>query len=253
MKGIILGNKRNNIFAKLKKSAFARGLLLFCWWFMYEEFGKVAGLHMGAIFTIFIMGIVLLNLVYMPLRLLGDKKIGQGSKIVFLVVADIVALYFFNTTSVFSIAGIFGNIIIAIIISLSAMAFITTWKQRMKGRSKKSVFQNREFSNMDGWEFEQWCGQWLREHGFVNVSVTSGSGDYGADVLCEGKDGVRYAVQCKCYTGKVPYRAIEEIVTAKQYYGTDKAMVMTNSVLTAQAQEAAAKLNVLVIDGSVLG
>jgi restriction system protein len=252
MVDIIIGNNRNNVVARLKKSSMARLLLVLCWWYLYQVIGKEAGLHVDVLLIIAVCGVLLLNLVYMPMRLLADQKIGHGVKLLFLVIASVITRYYFTTTSMFSMAHIFRNIIVGIIISFSATEITVALKRKLDIHSQKKVFQNREFSHMDGWEFEQWCGQWLREHGYVNVQVTSGSGDYGADVLCE-KNGVSYAVQCKCYTGKVPYRAVEEIVTAKQYYGTDKAMVMTNSVLTAQAQEAAAKLNVLVIDGSMLG
>ena len=70
-------------------------------------------------------------------------------------------------------------------------------------------------------------------------------------MLCS-KDGVSYAVQCKKYSGKVPYRAIEEVICAKNYYGTDRAMIFTNSELTPQADEAAKKLGVVVYDGAVI-
>lgn len=55
---------------------------------------------------------------------------------------------------------------------------------------------------MDGHEFEYFCAELLKENGFVNVEVTQASGDFGVDVLAE-KDGVTYAVQCKCYSDKV--------------------------------------------------
>ena len=104
---------------------------------------------------------------------------------------------------------------------------------------------------MDGWEFENWSAEWLGKHGFYNVEVTKGSGDYGADIICS-KNGETYAVQCKKYSGKVTYRAVEEVICAKNYYGTDRAMIFTNSELTPQADEAAKKLGVVVCDGTVI-
>lgn len=109
----------------------------------------------------------------------------------------------------------------------------------------------KDFSDMTGWEFEQYCAVWLGNRGFQEIKVTSGSGDYGADVLCK-RNGLKYAVQCKLYSGKVPYRAVEEVICARQYYGADKAMIFTNSVLTPQASEAASKLGVIVYDEMVV-
>ena len=48
----------------------------------------------------------------------------------------------------------------------------------------------------------------------------------------------------------VPER--EEVVCAKNYYDTDRAMIFTNSELTPQADEAAKKLGVVVCDGAVI-
>ena len=66
------------------------------------------------------------------------------------------------------------------------------------------------------------------------------------------KNGETYAVQCKKYSGKVPYRAVEEVVCAKKYYGTDRAMIFTNSELTPQADEAAMMLGVFGYDCAVI-
>ena len=57
---------------------------------------------------------------------------------------------------------------------------------------------------MEGREFEQYCVDLLREHDFLEVEVTKGSGDYGVDILAQ-KDGVSYAIQCKRYDGPVGY------------------------------------------------
>jgi HJR/Mrr/RecB family endonuclease len=45
---------------------------------------------------------------------------------------------------------------------------------------------------------------------------------------------------------------VEEVVCAREYYHTDRAMIFTNSELTPQAKSAAEKLGVVVIDGGVL-
>lgn len=248
---ILIGSKKNNVIHKLQNSWPARIMFAGCCWYLYDMFGRRTGLRIEVVFLIFIMGILLLNLFYIPFRLLGDKKMSRGVKLVFVVVMDIVALYFFNVTENFSIASIWKNMISGVIISLCITGIIMTLCKCSAVHSQRSRFEHENFDCMDGWEFESWCADWLCQNGFKNVMVTSGSGDYGADVLCS-KNGITYAVQCKKYSGKVPYRAVEEVVCAMNYYRTERAMIFTNSELTAQASEAAQKLGVIVYDGAVI-
>jgi len=51
---------------------------------------------------------------------------------------------------------------------------------------------------MEGHQFEFFCADLLRKVGFLDVSVTPGSGDQGVDILAV-KDGIKYAIQCKNY------------------------------------------------------
>ena len=62
---------------------------------------------------------------------------------------------------------------------------------------KKRMSVPAHFDTLEGHEFEHYCAELLRKKGFIEVEVTKGSGDYGADILAE-KDGVTYAIQCKC-------------------------------------------------------
>ena len=100
---------------------------------------------------------------------------------------------------------------------------------------------------MDGHEFEHYCAELLRQNGFENVEVTQASGDYGIDVLAE-KDGVTYAIQCKCYSDNVGNHAVQEAHSGASYYGRMVAAVMTNRYFTAAAKETAARIHVLLWD-----
>jgi len=117
------------------------------------------------------------------------------------------------------------------------------------------VFRRRRrpalFEDMEGHEFEYFCADLLRQKGFVEVEVTKGSGDYGIDILAE-KDGVTYAVQCKCYTAPVGVKAIQEAYAGRDYYDRMVGAVMTNQYFTAPAVEAAKKLKILLWDGGYL-
>ena len=108
-----------------------------------------------------------------------------------------------------------------------------------------------EMDEMEGHDFEFYCAELLRESGFQNVEVTRGSGDFGADILCE-RDGVTYAVQCKCYESVVGVHAVQEAYAGKAFYDCMVGAVMTNRYFSGPAATCARKLNILLWDREYL-
>lgn len=105
---------------------------------------------------------------------------------------------------------------------------------------------------MEGRDFERFCADLLKRRGFLEVEVTKGSGDYGIDILAE-KDGVTYAIQCKCYDATpVGVSAIQEAYAGRDYYDRMVGAVMTNQYFTSPAVEAARKLKILLWDRGYL-
>lgn len=104
---------------------------------------------------------------------------------------------------------------------------------------------------MEGHDFEYFCAELLRKRGFQDVEVTKGSGDYGIDILAE-KDGVTYAIQCKCYAAPVGVKAIQEAYAGRDYYDRMVGAVLTNQYFTTPAVEAAKKLKILLWDRGYL-
>lgn len=101
---------------------------------------------------------------------------------------------------------------------------------------------------MTGLEYENLVAKYLRRHGYHNVSVTKGSGDYGVDVIAhQGKH--KYAVQCKYYSSAVSLDAVQEAVAGMAMYGCDRAMVVTNNTFTQAAVELATNNGVTLIEG----
>lgn len=93
----------------------------------------------------------------------------------------------------------------------------------------------------DGCDYERYVADLLRRQGFRDIQLTAKTGDYGVDLLAtHGRH--RYAVQCKYYTGSVGGFAVQEAVAGMAYYGCERALVVTNSVLTKNAH-ALAKAN----------
>lgn len=103
----------------------------------------------------------------------------------------------------------------------------------------------------DGWKFEQYAADILRLIGYSNVAVTTGSGDYGIDILAE-REGVTYAIQCKCYSNPVGNKAVQEAFSGKEYYKKMVAVVLTNSTFTSAALKTAAETRVLLWDRAKL-
>lgn len=116
-------------------------------------------------------------------------------------------------------------------------------------RNRKKVY--REMDELEGHDFEYYCAKLLEERGFLEVEVTKGSGDFGADILAE-KDGITYAFQCKCYNTPVGVRAVQEAYAGRDFYGRMVGVVMTNQYFTTPAVEAASKLKILLWDRGYL-
>ena len=98
----------------------------------------------------------------------------------------------------------------------------------------------------DGIGYEHYVATKLQQQGFTDVEVTKASGDFGADVLAVDKGGHKICFQCKLVTTghKVGVRAVQEVSSARTYYGCTRAAVVTTSVFTDAAKELAQKSGV---------
>jgi hypothetical protein len=139
----------------------------------------------------------------------------------------------------------------------------TTPEQRRERRERHARAQEQEkrarlaaattleaFSNMTGVEFEEFMADFFRHVGY-SARTTAGSGDQGMDLHLR-KDGRSIAVQAKRYAAPVGNKAVQEAISAKAFYGTDEAWVVTNSTYTPKARELASRTGVRLIDGAVI-
>lgn len=113
--------------------------------------------------------------------------------------------------------------------------------------TSRKAFSMKNIDGMDGHDFEYVCADILRAKGFQNVTVTRGSGDQGVDVIAE-QSGIKYAVQCKRFSGSVGNKAVQEVHFGKTYYHCHVAIVMTNSYFTKSAKDAASESNTILWD-----
>ena len=125
-----------------------------------------------------------------------------------------------------------------LILALAAIFTVRFFRNRSRGS---------EMDDMEGHEFEYFCADLLKDNGFAEVEVTRGSGDYGVDILAE-KDGITYAVQCKCHMDPIGIRAVQEVYAGRDYYDRMVGVVMTNQYFTSAAVHAAEKLKILLWD-----
>ena len=138
----------------------------------------------------------------------------------------------------------------ALIILLAVLAFVLILAALfLRRRGRRRIPSDIDL--MEGHDFERYCAALLRQHGFQEVEVTRGSGDYGIDILAE-KDGVTYAIQCKCYASPVGVKAVQEAYAGRDYYDRMVGAVLTNQYFTQPAVEAAKKLKILLWDRGYL-
>lgn len=106
---------------------------------------------------------------------------------------------------------------------------------------------NGKYDYMDGLDFEFFCADLLKKNNFYNVSVTPGSADQGIDIIAF-KDGVKYGIQCKCYSSDIGNKAVQEVFAGAKFYDCHVPVVLTNRYFTNSAIELAEKINVLLWD-----
>lgn len=136
---------------------------------------------------------------------------------------------------------------------------IIDWIKRMESR-ERSVFEEIRINSdkaqmyskeMSGFDFEYYVAELMSKNGFINVTVTPKSHDWGADITAE-KDQIRYVVQCKYYTSLVGVEAVQQIYSAKTHYNAHVCVVASNNLFTKAANVLANQLNVLLWDGEFL-
>ena len=138
-----------------------------------------------------------------------------------------------------------------LIIYVIVVAAILTIAAAIVHFLKKVRMRPLPMDEMEGHDFEYYCADLLKANGFVEAVVTKGSGDFGADILAE-KDGITYAVQCKCYDKPIGVKAVQEVYAGRDYYGKMVGVVMTNQYFTQPAVDLAQKLNIMLWDRGYL-
>lgn len=129
---------------------------------------------------------------------------------------------------------------------------ITLWNQkreqeiRLLSEQKLRRSGILEVDEMTGEIFEEFLQSLLKNRGY-KVSLTSTTGDYGADLILLTTNK-KIAVQAKRYRDKVGIKAVQEIASAKSYYDADECWVITNNYFTEPAVKLAYSNDVILIN-----
>ncbi len=94
-----------------------------------------------------------------------------------------------------------------------------------------------DVDGMDGVQFERLLEAVFRARGFA-VKRTPISRDFGADLIVQMRD-VRAVVQAKRYSRNVGIKAVQEVVAAREMYGCENAIVITNRDYTHASRQLA--------------
>jgi hypothetical protein len=122
--------------------------------------------------------------------------------------------------------------------------------RRFHEEAKSKLSKEIGFRRPSGEEFEAQIAKLLRSRGY-DVAGTPKSGDQGADLIAK-RGGRTIVIQAKHYQGSVGNNAVQEVISALQYYGGDEGWVVTNSTFTASAKALAQKAKIRLIDGRAL-
>src|SRR5699024_4016193 len=127
-------------------------------------------------------------------------------------------------------------LIVALIIGYRLSKFIFYKIKERKYEKKLSQSGIRDIDQMDGLQFEMYLKALFTELGY-KAKVTTGSHDYGADLLLK-YNGEKIVLQAKRYKYKsnVSLDAVQQIFAAKAYYHADQAWIITNSIYTKSAR-----------------
>jgi len=130
-----------------------------------------------------------------------------------------------------------GLLSIAVGVLVGVLALLLWQRAELqRARFKRTGFTLNDLRGLSPEQFEEWCGDRLREQGFT-VTIVGGQGDHGIDLIAE-RDCARTAVQCKRWFGvrSVGEPQIRDLLGAMQHEGAANGMVLTTGQFSPAAR-----------------
>lgn len=125
---------------------------------------------------------------------------------------------------------------------------LTEQKNSSKKKVKPDDIMNSDIDSLSGTDFEKLIAMYYTDQGY-KVKIVGGSGDNEVDLIMEGKEGYKIAVQCKRWKNNVGNDIVLRLKAGKQFHGCYDGWIITTSHFTKDAQIAAEKLNIKLING----
>lgn len=107
-----------------------------------------------------------------------------------------------------------------------------------------------DFCTLSGDDFEDYLFQIFTYRGY-EVTRTGKAGDQGVDLIAT-RDGVKLAIQAKCYQGSVGNEPVQEVYAGMVHYKCQRCVVMTSSYFTASAKKLAESVGCTLVEGGQL-
>lgn len=139
-----------------------------------------------------------------------------------------------------------GKYVLIGIVLIFILLYILKIKNKVPGKFGFSRVLFTEIDQMTGLEFEKYLVVILKNQGYRSIRLTE-KYDYGIDIIAM-KDGIKWGIQAKRYTGLVDVDAVRQVVTALAKYRCQRSMVITNSYYTEVAKEMARCNKCILID-----
>lgn len=176
------------------------------------------------------------------------KRQANGSELfmTIAVVALFVVVAFATRISSDSLPMLIAFLVLIVASVVAAMLFVA-----FKRNQKLKAIQLSGVDVMDGFVFEKYVAELLKNQGFANVRLTE-KYDLGIDAIAD-KDGERWGIQIKRNRGKTKAESVRQAVTALNHYQCTRAMVISNSLFTNSARQLAASNKCVLVDRPVLG
>ncbi len=111
-----------------------------------------------------------------------------------------------------------------------------------------------DFTNMDGYQFEDYISNLFRRLGF-EVEATNYSNDGGVDLVATYKQPIflgKYIIQCKNWIGPVGQPEVRDLYGVVMDQRANKGILITPSDYTQQAYDFANGKNIELINGNIL-
>lgn len=125
---------------------------------------------------------------------------------------------------------------------------LTDVPEQLKPKLADHELLQADVDTLSGTDFERLIALYYRDQGY-QVQMVGGSGDNEVDLILNGKEGYKIAVQCKRWKKNVGNDIVLRLKAGKQVHGCLDALIITTSYFTKDAIAAAEKLNITLING----